>query len=116
MNQFFSDSRKLFSENNVGKIDQALVKEDSEIGYRYRQYLGEYYSVKVSEDGAKWMDNTILGHYFHKTVDLKGNVVYLSGYYTDSKMAIGHLKFLMDCGIVKSELVKVTPTSITSIQ
>ena len=116
MNQFFADSRKLFSQYNKGEILEARIDETSEVGHRYKQYLTEYFSVRVTQDGAKWMDSEILGHYFHKTVDRAGNVLYLSGFYADQKMAAGHLRFLSDCGIIEPQLVKVSPTLISTVE
>lgn len=114
MDEFFADSRKLYGEHNKGEIQQTIVSEDSEIGTRYKQMLTQYYSIQVTENGHKHMNSDIIGHYFHRHVDLKGNVCYLSGHYADETMAEGHWKFLRDCGI-KGQLVTVTPKAVTPV-
>jgi poly-gamma-glutamate capsule biosynthesis protein CapA/YwtB (metallophosphatase superfamily) len=113
MKEFFADSRKLYAEHNKGGILEARVKSDSFIGQRFKQYLTWHYSVQIPQDGAMLIQSDVLGHYFHKTVDLKGTPYYMSGYYQDQQSANGHLNFLRDCGVVNPSVVKVTPKGIT---
>lgn len=116
MEEFFSDSRELYAENNKGKIKESLVSSDSAISAKYKQLLTNYCSVEVIADGEVWQDNDILGHYFHKTVDDEGKVHYLSGMYIDPSQAKGHKQFLSDCGLAgKVKLVEVTPHEIKAL-
>ena len=116
MNEFFNDSRELYAEHNKGKVTESLVSSDSSISAKYKQLLTNYCSVEVIADGETWLDNEILGHYFHKTVDDEGKVHYLSGMYIDAYQAKGHKQFLSDCGLEgKVKLVRVTPQEIKAL-
>lgn len=117
MKEFFDDSRKLYAEHNIGEVKDVLVQPTDEIGQRYKQLLTSYYSIELTQDGHKWFKNDILGHYFHKTVDDKGVVHYLSGMYHDTTSAKGHLNFLSDCGLEgKVQLSTVTPSQVKPVQ
>ncbi len=115
MKEFFADSRKLYNEHNKGNVQQALVDANSDIGKLYQQFLTGYYTVLVPERGKELMSNDLLGHYFHKHVDLQGTVLYLSGYYHDPSMAKGHMQFIKDCGVPGARLIKVTPKGIETV-
>ncbi|MDG1427329.1 MAG: CapA family protein [Crocinitomicaceae bacterium] len=116
MNEFFADSRKLYGKENKGIVKESLVKDNPMIAERFKHHLSWHYSIWAPENGLSMMKNDILGHYFHRSVDIKGKHHILSGYYNDAKIAKGQMNFLRDCGVVHPKLVKVTPEGITPIE
>lgn len=115
MKYFFEDSRKLYSAENKGNVVEKIVDPASSIGQAYKQFLTSYYSVRVTSNVSELLTNELLGHYFHRTVDLTGLRNYLSGMYYDQSMAKGHMNFLGDCGIEGLSLVLVTPDAIKTV-
>ena len=115
MRDFFADSRKLYNAENKGDVKEYIVDSTSSIGQMYKQFLTSYYSIRVGVNGSSLLSNAILGHYFHRTVDLSGTRNYLSGMYYDVSMAKGHKNFLRDCGVEGLSLVLVTPDGIKTI-
>lgn len=115
MKDFFDDSRKLYGEENVGEVKESIVDSESDLGFIMKQQLTNYYSIRIAKDGNKWIRNSLIGHYFHITVDPKGLRNYLSGMYFDRSMALGNMGFLADCGVEGLTLVQVTPEGIKTI-
>lgn len=115
MKEFFNDSRKLYGDENKGDVVEKIVDPASPVGEKFNQLLTSYYSVLIAEGGDKWIRNEILGHYFHRAVDVKGMRNHLSGIYYDPSAASGNMQFLADCGVKGLTLVKVTPEGITPI-
>lgn len=115
MKDFFADSRKLYNTENKGDVVEKIVDPSSDIGQMYKQFLTSYYSVRITENVSELLTNELLGHYFHRTVDLSGIRNYLSGMYYDQSMAKGHRNFLRDCGIKGLSLVLVTPEGIKTV-
>jgi poly-gamma-glutamate synthesis protein (capsule biosynthesis protein) len=98
MNQFFSDSRKLFRDHNKGNSEK-IIDADSEIGILFQKYLRGYYSVMIPDGNNDLLMNSALKKYVHTTVDAKGNRYLLSGKFETMKEAHGNLKFIEDCNI-----------------
>lgn len=115
MKEFFDDSRKLYGDENKGAVVESIVDPSSYVGEQFKQLLTRYYAVHIAEDGASWIRNEIIGHYFHQTVDIKGARNYLSGIYYDPGSARGNMRFLNDCGVKGLTLVEVTPEGITPL-
>lgn len=115
MKDFFSDSRKLYTKENKGAVKEKTVSVSSSIGQQYVKMLTRYYAVQVNSNGAEWLTNDVLGHYFYRTVDKNGLRNYLSGMYSDETMAKGHKNFLKDCGAQGLSLVLVTPEGIKPV-
>lgn len=115
MSDFFADSRKLYAAENKGDVKESIVNVESPIGRSFKQMLTQYYSVRVGTNGSELLSNDLLGHYFHRTVDVKGNRNYLSGMYSNQFMANGHKNFLRDCGVKGLTLVLVTPEGIKTV-
>ena len=115
MKDFFADSRKLYNAENKGDVTEKIVDPSSKVGQAVKQMLTSYYSVRVGAGGDELLTNDLLGHYFHRTVDQKGNRHYLSGMYYDQSMGSGHLNFLRDCGAKELSLVLVTPEGIKTV-
>jgi poly-gamma-glutamate synthesis protein (capsule biosynthesis protein) len=115
MSDFFADSRKLYAAENKGDVKESIVNVESPIGRSFKQMLTQYYSIRVGTNGSELLSNNLLGHYFHRSVDAKGNRNYLSGMYSNQFMANGHKNFLRDCGVKGLTLVLVTPEGIKTL-
>jgi len=115
MKNFFSDSRKLYTKENKGDVNEKIVGINTSLGQQYVKMLTRYYAVRVNSNGAEWLSNDVLGHYFYRTVDKNGTRNYLSGMYSDETMAEGHKNFLKDCGAEGLSLVLVTPEGIKTL-
>ncbi len=111
MKLFFSDSRKLYAGHNKN-VQESIVAVHSETGKHFQKLLTHYFAVEILAGGTSALRNSLLGHYLHKHVDAEGGVHYLSGFYYDSLITEGHMRFLNDCGIENTQVVEVTPTTI----
>lgn len=112
MNQFFSDSRKLFEEHNVGNKEQ-LVAENSPTGMLYQKYLTGYYSVQIDNPDLSVLFDKSIGQYMHLTVDKSGKQCLLSGVCESVEKAEGIKHFVEDLKLSENvNIVHVTPESI----
>jgi hypothetical protein len=116
MNEFFSDSRKLYSEHNVGTIERKVI-EDQSITQQYQRCLGSYYSVMVPGASDNILIDKSIGPYLHETVSQKGECYILSGICGSIDEAEGTKHFVMDCGLTdKPAIVIVTPNGVEIIE
>jgi len=116
MNQFFSDSRALFSEHNIGNTEK-LITAQSNTGQLYQKYLGAYYSVLIPGGDDDLLMDKDLGPYLHETVDNEGESYILSGVCDTIEEARGNLQFIKDCKLSDTpKLVLVKPSGIIIIE
>ena len=116
MNGFFVDSKKLFSEHNVG-IEEKKVEENSTTEALYKRYLTTYYSVLIPGVKDELLLDKNIGPFIHETVDKKGKTYILSGVCETMKQAEGNLHFINDCNLTtEAYIVKVTPNGITRVK
>lgn len=112
MNNFMSDSRKLFEENNVGTTEK-IISPESNIGKLYKRYLTDYYAVQVAMNNDDLLLDQNLGNYLHEHVDKAGNAYILSGVCGSAEEAAPNLQFIKDCGFAEAKIVNVTIENIT---
>lgn len=115
-NDFFSDSRKLFSEHNKD-CSELLVTKDSEAGKLYEKYLTQYYSVRIDDPDYKVLMDEHVGDYFHLFVDQQGSRCLLSGVCDSKTQAEGVRNFVRDLNLSESiSIVQVTPEQIKVVE
>ena len=115
MNLFFKDSRKLFSEHNVGVTEKTVLNNSTTVEL-YKRYLSTYYSVFIPNVSDTLLYDKNIGGFLHETVDIQGKNHILSGVFVTADQAKGNLQFISDCKLTENAyIVKVTPTSITRI-
>lgn len=103
---FFADSRKLFSEHNVG-VEEVLIEEDSSIGNLFKKYLTTYYSIELKGIDPSLLSNKYMKSYLHKTVDKRGQQYILSGIFDTKLEAEMNLKFIKDCQVSSEEKIVI---------
>lgn len=119
MEEFFTDSRKLFAEHSRG-TQEYIVEENSEVAHLYKLYLKGYYSVLIEERKdtiqPKYMSNQ-LSNYIQKEIKPNGNYAYVSGVYSNIYEAKGNKRFLEDCNMkVGLRIVFISPTEFKLIE
>ncbi len=115
MKEFFSDSRKLYAENNIDVIEQKVLKFP-EITSLYKKYLTSYYSVELTDASDELLKNENANAFLHGTLDNAGKEYILSGVCETIEQAEGNAKFIEDCGLSKSlRIVKVTPERVEEV-
>lgn len=119
MAEFFSDSRKLFSEHSKG-TQEYIVEENSETAELYKSYLTGYYTVMLEERknaSTPLYMKSILSPYLHKVVMSSGNYAYVSGVLPTLKEAQGNKRFLEDCKIeLGMKIVFISPSEFKIIE
>ena len=116
MDGFFADSKKLFSEHNIG-IDTKTIDESSTIGELYKHYLTYYLAVLIPDGKDELLLDKKISPFIHETVDQAGKNYILSGVCTKLEQARGNLQFINDCKLSsEAYIVRVTPTSVTRIE
>lgn len=106
---FMNDSRKLFSEHNIGSTERT-ISHASETGGLYQKYLTSYYAVEIPGANDDLLLNRSIGDYVHETVDKQGNCHILSGVCDSAAQAQGTLSFIKDLNFEGDiRIVKVTP-------
>ena len=115
MEQYFSDARKLYTDENKG-TKESIVSEESSIGQLYIKYLTQYYSVLLPKtDDALLMDSN-LSEYLHETLRSDGTNAILSGICSTKEQAAANLQFIKYCGMTEAKLVLVKPGKIESVE
>jgi hypothetical protein len=115
MELYFSDARKLYTDENKGTTE-SIVSEESSIGQLYIKYLTQYYSVLLPKtDDAILMDSN-LGKYLHETLRSDGTNAILSGVCSTQEQAAANLQFIKDCGMAEAKIVFVKPGKIESVE
>ncbi|MBL1280836.1 MAG: CapA family protein [Fluviicola sp.] len=97
-NDFFSDSRKLYKEQNIGAVE-SIVSENSPFGKLYRKFLTSYYAIQLKGVNPKLLSNEYMKNYLYKTVDYRGQQYILSGVFSSRLEAEMNMPFLKDCQI-----------------
>lgn len=116
MKEFFSDSRELYAENNIGVTEQKVLKFP-EITSLYKKYLTSYYSVELTDASDELLKNENAIAFLHGTLDDAGKEYILSGVCETIEQAEGNAKFIEDCGLSKSlRIVKVTPEKVEEVE
>ncbi len=119
MNQFFDDSRKLFSEHSIG-VKERKVNPASSISDLYKAYLTGYYAALIENTNSTQIPTymqSAFSNYIHKVVKPDGTYSYLSGFCATKEQASEARSFLVDCKLGnKMKLVFVTPKEITIIE
>ena len=112
-NEFFSDSRKLFSEHNKGTTEM-IVQNDSPTGKLYSKLLTGYYSVEIASTRFALLHDENIGQVLHKTVDKNGKEHFLSGVCESVEKATGVKNFINDLHIADQiQIVFVTNEGTT---
>lgn len=99
MNEFFSDSRALFSEHSLGTTEYT-VTEESEIGQLYKSLLTGFYGVCVSESSNTTLPSiykTSLKTEVRKIIKADGTYAFVYGVFNSKEAATGEKRFLEDC-------------------
>ena len=116
MNEFFADSRKLFSEHNVG-VSEFLVNEESSTNKLFQKMLTSYYSVSLPTASDSLLHNKDMQDHLHRTVNRVGKTYILSGYFNNETQANGNLRFIQDCNITDTpRIVLVKPDGIEIVE
>lgn len=113
MENFLSDSRKLFDENNVGSKERK-IDANSTIGKLYASYLTSYYSVEVATNKDALLRDKNLAPFVHEHVDSGGTAHILSGVCKTTEEAKSTLNFIRDCGFAEAKIVKVTQETVSA--
>jgi len=119
MDQFFADSRKLFSTHSKG-TEEFIVDPNSETATLYGAFLQGYYSVLIEERkdvSVPAYMKTELASYVHKIVTPEGNYAFVSEIVNTIDEAKGTRRFIQDCGIaLPMKVVFISPTEIKIIE
>lgn len=112
MNDFLSDSRVLFAENNKN-IREKKVDPGSATGLLYKLYLDEYYSVELLGADENLLRHPQIGNLLHMTVDKDGKRHILSGVCKAADDIAGIYNYIQDLKIAESlQSVHVTRGSV----
>lgn len=115
-NNFFTDSRELFAQHNIG-IEEKTIKQDDQVTTLYNGYLRSYYSVLVSGRKDDILNDKRIMQYVHESVDHEGKCHILSGVCSTKDQALGNLQFVKDAGLSANPvLVLVKPEGIEIIE
>lgn len=114
MNEFFSDARKLYADNNSGTTEH-LVSPTSKIGKLYVRYLTQYYSVVVAKNQDDLLLKKNFAQYVHEHVDENGTGWILSGICQTAEQAKANLQFIKDCGFAEAKIALVEPNKVTPV-
>ena len=113
--QFFSDSRKLFTEHNKGTAE-AIVQPDSPTGFLFKKYLTGYYAVEIGSTDFSLLRDVNIGQMLHKTIDKNGKEHMLSGVCETAEKAQGVKNFINDLQISDQvQIVFVTAEGTTAV-
>jgi poly-gamma-glutamate capsule biosynthesis protein CapA/YwtB (metallophosphatase superfamily) len=119
MQEFFTDSRKLFSEHSKGVKERRVVPQ-SAIADLYTSYLSGYYSVlvqKTNKTSPPSVLNSFISSYIHKIVYPDGEYGYVSGICSSLDQAKGQKLFLEDCKLGGAlKIVYVSPKEIKIVE
>ncbi len=111
MNDFLSDSRKLFSEHNIG-VQEKRIADDSPIATLYQKYLNGYYAVELINADEKLLRNPEIGNMFHLTVDKTGKRHLLTGVCSSVEQTSGLCNYARDLMVAE----KVKPVEVKNGQ
>ena len=115
MNEFFSDSRGLYTEHAIGTKEK-IIKPDSKTAELYQKLLQEYYAVNMQTPNFDLLLDKNIGQYLHQTTAQNGKRYLLSGVCETYDQAKGIRQFILDLNITDDiSIVRVTPAEITKI-
>lgn len=113
MDEFFTDSRKLYTEHTVGS-KEITVPANSRHGILYQKLLQEYFTVSIDNPNFDLLLDKNIGQYLHETTAQDGKRYLLSGVCDSYDKAKGIRQFILDLKITEGvSILRVTPTEIT---
>jgi len=116
MNEFFTDSRKLFKENNVG-VTEILASDESCTNKLYQKFLTSYYSVWLPTVPDTLLHDESMQNHLYRTVNRVGKTYILSGFFYSANQAYGNLRFIQDCNVTDTpRIVLIKPEGIEIVE
>ena len=119
MQEFFADSRQLFSAHSRGS-QEYTVSDSSEVGKKFQQLLSGYYTILLEERKdiqLPAIKNTLLAPSVLKVIQSNGSYAYVYGMFATKDETKGEKRFLEDCGFTSGlKIVFVSPKEFKYIE
>ena len=119
MQEFFADSRQLFSAHSRGS-QEYTVSDYSEVGKKFQQFLSGYYTILLEERKdiqLPAIKNTLLAPSVLKVIQSNGSYAYVYGMFATKDETKGEKRFLEDCGFTSGlKIVFVSPKEFKYIE
>ena len=115
MQEFFADSRQLFSAHSKGSKEYT-VTDSSEVGKKFQQFLSGYYTILLEERKdiqLPAIKKTLLAPSVLKVIQSNGSYAFVYGMFDTKEETKGEKRFLEDCGFTSGmKIVFVSPKEI----
>lgn len=118
MNEFFADSRKLFSVYSKGTSEYIIPKEGA-VSELFQLYLKGYYTVLIESRNTTNVPSymaSAISPYLHKIIGADGSYLYAGEMHSSIETVQGNIQFLKDCALTgEMKILFVTPEEIKII-